>query len=471
MESILNKLESNLEFKLGEEQRNALLSIFQFIKNGDTIEAALVGSAGTGKTSLTKLIIDYLELNETPYVIAAPTHKAKRVISEVVERSVTTVHQLLLLRPTIDILELDFKDLKFNTSNTDDGIPRKGVLIVDEASMINEVLFDFIVEKCKEKESKVLFIGDAAQLQPIKDNKLSKFVKIDNVFKLTTIYRQKEDNPILNILTDLRTKYKRFFPEIRSESGNLIKYTHWQTLLKDTIDLFKDAVDTEDPNKVKLLAYTNKRVEAFNKVIRKLIFNNDLEYNVGDILMAYDSCEIENYSNNSIWKKSKMKLYNSNDYIIKSVVETSQQIYGILTKGYILELYSVYEELSFNAFILSLDNETKVFEYLALSLENLRISAIQCKNKQEKNKLWVEYFKLNSKFLTPIDLVYNNRVVKSKSIGYGYCLTTHRSQGSSFDTVLIDLDNILTCNNAAELRQLQYVALSRTRKDIHMLTK
>ena len=37
MESILNKLESNLEFKLGEEQRNALLSIFQFIKNGDTV--------------------------------------------------------------------------------------------------------------------------------------------------------------------------------------------------------------------------------------------------------------------------------------------------------------------------------------------------------------------------------------------------------------------------------------------------
>ena len=42
----------------------------------------------------------------------------------------------------------------------------------------------------------------------------------------------------------------------------------------------------------------------------------------------------------------------------------------------------------------------------------------------------------------------------------------------NFSFINKSFDNfILTCNNAAELRQLQYVALSRTRKDIHMLTK
>ena len=74
-------------------------------------------------------------------------------------------------------------------------------------------------------------------------------------------------------------------------------------------------------------------------------------------------------------------------------------------------------------------------------------------------------------FLTPIDMSFDGRIIRSKSIGYGYCLTTHKSQGSSFDSVLIDMENILRCTNKQELRQLQYVSMSRTRKDIHMLIK
>ena len=50
-------------------------------------------------------------------------------------------------------------------------------------------------------------------------------------------------------------------------------------------------------------------------------------------------------------------------------------------------------------------------------------------------------------------------------------MSVHKSQGSNLNTVLVDMDNILTCHNYELLRQLQYVALSRTRKDIGMLIK
>lgn len=471
MEEVLNKLESNLTFKLGEEQRIALLSIFDFFKNSDITEAALIGAAGTGKTTVTKLIIDYLEQEFISYTIAAPTHKAKKVISEITQRDVVTIHQLLKLRPAIDILELDFRDLKFNTNQEYENIPHNGVLIIDEASMINEVLFDHIVKICKDYSCKVLFCGDAAQLQPVKDRKLSKFTRVEKIFQLTKIYRQEKDNPILSILTELRTKYKRFFPECESENGSLIQYTDWKSFLKDNINAFREMVENEDPNWVKLLAYTNKRVAAFNQVIRKMLFNNSNEYNVGDILMAYDSCEIEVFDPKKKSKPIKMKLFNSNDYIVRSVTEQAKFIYGVLSKGYILELYDVYEDLTINVFVLSIENEPEVFAHLAKSLEMLRMDAITCPIKSQKNKIWVEYFSLNSQFLTPVDLIYENRVVKSKSIGYGYCLTTHKSQGSSFNTVLIDMGNIFKCTDSSELRQLQYVALSRTRKDIHMLTQ
>lgn len=472
MENLLQILEKQLDFELGEEQRQVLLSIFEFFKQKDVTEASLIGAAGTGKTTVTKLIINYLEHENISYTIAAPTHKARKVISETTDRNVVTIHQLLKLRPTIDILELDFKDLKFNSNQEYENIPHNGVLLIDESSMINEVLFDCIVEACKDYCCKVLFIGDAAQLQPVKDHKLSKFTRIDNKFMLSKIYRQAEENPILATLTELRTKHKRFFPELKSESGNLIQYTSWQELLKNNISEFQEMVESEDPNRIKLLAYTNKRVMAFNQVIRKLLFNNTNEYNVGDILMAYDSCEID-ATDPSDWKNKpfKYKMFNSNDYIVRAISLESKFIYGVLTKGYKLELYDVYDGDNVCVFVLSKDNDEKVFQHIAASLETLRTDAIKAQTKVQKNKLWVEYFKLNAMFLTPIDLIHDGRVVKSKSLDYGYCLTTHKSQGSSFNTVLVDMGNILRCPDAAELRQLQYVALSRTRKDIHMLTK
>ena len=74
-------------------------------------------------------------------------------------------------------------------------------------------------------------------------------------------------------------------------------------------------------------------------------------------------------------------------------------------------------------------------------------------------------------FLTPYDLIYEGRTVRKKTLDYGYCITSHKSQGSSYDNVLIDMGNIFLCKNDMERRQLQYVAMSRTRKDIHMLIK
>ncbi len=50
-------------------------------------------------------------------------------------------------------------------------------------------------------------------------------------------------------------------------------------------------------------------------------------------------------------------------------------------------------------------------------------------------------------------------------------MTVHKSQSSSYNNILIDMNNILLCQRPIELRQLQYVGMSRTRKDIDMLIK
>ena len=111
LEIISNLEKKFLNVTLSEEQIQALLSIIEFIHSNDT-EFVLSGSAGTGKSLITKLIVRYLEQINRNYLLATPTNKACGVLSKYTERSVTTLHKLLYLKPSIDILKLDFKDLQ-----------------------------------------------------------------------------------------------------------------------------------------------------------------------------------------------------------------------------------------------------------------------------------------------------------------------------------------------------------------------
>ena len=78
---------------------------------------------------------------------------------------------------------------------------------------------------------------------------------------------------------------------------------------------------------------------------------------------------------------------------------------------------------------------------------------------------------MDESFLTPIDLVLDGRVIKRKSLDYGYCISAHKSQSSEYSIVMIDMENIWRCQNKEELRQIQYVACSRTKGDLIIYQK
>lgn len=454
-----------LNVELSDEQVQALLSIINFI-HSDKSEFVLSGCAGTGKSLVTKLVVRYLEAINKVYLLATPTNKACGILSKYTERDVTTLHKLLYLKPSIDILKLDFKDLQWNTESASSGIPLNGILIIDECSMINSDLYEFLTEKAKNNQSKILFIGDSKQLYPVKERSLSKPFKCESRFELIQVHRQKNSSPILDVLTELRTKPILIFNEIRSNNGNLYIYNNWRTLLKNNLDAFNEVVNTKNPELIKLLAYTNKRVEAFNQVIRKAVFNDDLEYHVGDILMGYD---------NSNYKESGSKglgfdIMNSEEFVVLNVFEGRQNIGFSTVKGYYLTLQSLNNNYKpGDVFIISRDNSQKDFDTIAAYIELLRLDAIRCKNKRMQGKLWKDYFNVLESFLTPYDLVYDGRIVRKKSLDYGYCISVHKSQGSNYNNVLVDMNNLFICRNKEELRQLQYVALSRTRNDVSLL--
>ena len=465
LETICDLEKQFLNVKLSEEQVQALLCITDFI-HSDKSEFVLSGCAGTGKSLVTKLIVRYLEKINKVYLLATPTNKACGILSKYTERDVTTLHKLLYLKPSIDILKLDFKDLQWSTESASSGIPVNGILIIDECSMINSSLYEFIIEKVTNNQSKVLFIGDSKQLYPVKERSLSKPFKCESQFELTTVHRQKDISPILNVLTELRTKPMLVFNEIRSNNGNLYIYNNWRTLLKNNLDSFNNAVNTKNPELIKLLAYTNKRVEAFNQVIRKAIFNDDLEYHVGDILMGYDNSNYKAQNSRGLG----FDIMNSEEFVVLNVYEGRQNIGFSTVKGYYLTLHSLNNNYKpGEVFIISRDNSQKDFDTIAAYIELLRLDVIRCKNKRMQGKLWKDYFNVLESFLTPYDLIYENRIVRKKSLDYGYCISVHKSQGSNYNNVLVDMNNLFICKNKEELRQLQYVALSRTRNDVSLL--
>lgn len=466
MENLLNQLEEKyLNFKLGEEQRDVLLRVFTILLNPEFATCVISGRAGVGKTTVIELLIHFIEDTlKKNYRLVAPTHKAKRILQEKTQRTGETIHQLLALKANVDILEFDLNDLQFSASGRND-VPDNGIIIVDECSMINDKLYQCLYESCAERNCKIVWVGDEKQLYSVKQKHVSKPFDLDNKFTLTKVYRQDDASPILDILEILRSKPLYDFKEVLSDKGSLLIYRSWQDLLDKNIHLFEKAINEKDPTQIKLLAYTNKRIEAFNQVIRKKLFGDCAEYVIGDFLMGYDStC----YKANS---RVEYCIDNANDYRILEVEKGTKELGEYILPGYYLTVYDYDRDMTFTLFMLSRNVSESLLANIAHTIEYLRLKAVNCNNYSLKKKCWIDYFNFSQSFCTPFDLYCENKLVKKKTFDYGYCLSIHKSQASSIDNILLDMSNCYICQDPIELRQLQYVGMSRSRKDIHMLLK
>ena len=447
---------------LGEQQQEALNLIKDFIHSKKRV-FSLVGYAGTGKSTMMKQIIEYLEDKYIRYVLCAPTHKARSVIMFSTQRDAYTLHQILKLSPVVDIMELDMRNLQFVTNLYKSlEIPYDGVLICDESSMINDVLFKLLLSKCKDHNCKIIFLGDKAQLKPVNEADHSLVFSVEDSYELTYIYRQFGDSGLANVLPTLRTEPIPRFKDELGTDGSLICTNNAKDLFEYAIPFFKKAIENQDIFEAKLLAYTNNRVAAFNTKMKSILFPGEQEYNKGEILTAYENFE---YNLSSF--------FNSMDYVIDE--EPEEAIIKIPhfapVKGFRLSLYDYGNKNSSKVFILSKETPQIYIDSLTNLIEETRLRAIEAKARKERDSgtLWKKYYDIINSFASPFELIYDNRVIKKKTFDYGYACTCHKSQGSSINNVFIDMKNISICWDPMEFRQLQYVAVSRARNNAYIL--
>lgn len=452
-------MSENINVALGEDQEKALSIMKDFIQNGTEPACLIYGAAGTGKTILTNYLINWCEKESIPYTLCAPTHKAALVLSRATDRDAITIHSLLSLSPKLDVFALDFNNLLFHTRNSSMNMCYDGVVICDESSMINDDLYDLLLEKCKSYRNRIIFTGDFQQIQPVKQDSLSKIINTQPQFELNKIWRQSENNALLPTLTTLRTHSISHFKESIGLEGSLFVTTDMKDFLKSGVQSFSKAIKNGDILETKILCYTNDRVSAYNNAMHKLIFPKCNTYNKGEFLVGCENLEFNHF-----------KFYNSMDYIICSEPEKIDlpiPNFGKLP-AFRFELYDSLYKSSEYVSILSTEISRDYFDLLINKIESFRQQAVSWSaiNKAKAKFYWKYYYQMINSFTTPIDFYYDGRLIRKKSFDYAYAVTVHRSQGSSYNNVLVDMRNVNSCSDEAVHRQLQYVALSRTRKDV-----
>ena len=150
----LKQTEKELEIKLVEEQREAVRHV---LLNGVTI---LTGGPGTGKTTTIKAILHMLEKAGEDVLLAAPTGRAAKRMSEATNMQAQTIHRLL----EIGYLKEDDQRQMFNR-NAENPL-EADVIVIDEMSMVDVNLMYALMQAVQEGQ-RVILIGDADQLPSV----------------------------------------------------------------------------------------------------------------------------------------------------------------------------------------------------------------------------------------------------------------------------------------------------------------
>lgn len=430
------------------------------------------GAAGTGKTTITKEFIQSLGLLPSKIAVSAPTHKAKKVIQKITGYTGTTIQKLLGLRPNTDIEKFDINRPQFDPLGKDE-IQYYTIILLDESSMVNASIYTLLKKKAKRYGVKVLFLGDEYQLPPIGET-ISK-VFSDVVFKatLTTVVRQGNDNPMSIALVKLREDVingtQTGIDYILSLKKDVVNNKGFKCLPKEKDENFGEETfgnqvlqhyfSTEygvNTDFMKFIAYTNESVELWSNAFRRKLLGKDADtfINVGESLLGYSSI-INKKTNNLI-------IENSEEYRVTDTQEGDSPL-GI--QGMYVDIESE-DSGSRRVFIVDPSN-TDLFKQICTEKLNTA--------KNLGGGYWRSFYAFKESHLL-LHNVYKDdtkpkkywNLLCKKDVYYNYGVTVHKSQGSTYDNVAINLTNLFTNHKPAERARLLYVAFSRA-KDLNLI--
>lgn len=186
IDGLIDKVESEDRIELSENQREAVRRAFQ------TAALVITGGPGTGKTTIINTIINAMKIEHNKVMLAAPTGRAAKRMSEVCGFEAKTIHRILEITPGVDEVGSCFARNSENPLDCD-------VLIIDEMSMVDIILMKHLTDALSSR-TRLIMVGDSDQLPSVgAGNVLKDIIDSHSIecIKLTEIFRQAKESMIV----------------------------------------------------------------------------------------------------------------------------------------------------------------------------------------------------------------------------------------------------------------------------------
>lgn len=409
------------ELTLTPGQQDAHQAFCDFIIDRAARTFVLEGYSGTGKTTLVRVLLDLLpkllktyklinptEKYDWDVLLTATTNKAAEAFSQLTGEEVRTIHSVLGLRVATNFRTGVTKLIPRSNAET----PSNTILFVDEASYIDRDLLKLVFERTE--NCKIIFIGDPAQLSPVKSKGTPVFSAGFPTARLTEVVRQAEGNPIIELSTAFRDtvntgQWVKFITD-----GDHVRFLSRPAFEQAILDEFTDPTWTY--NRSKVLAWTNKAVINYNQGIRNHALGSP-ELKRGD----YAVC-------NKFITAGKKTL--KTDQLVR-ITHISEPTTELDVPGRRFEL------------------DKSIMAFMPDTRESRKTRLVRAKSEEAFHDMQI----------------IENQWIDLRA---AYACTINKSQGSTYDKVYIDFDDIKKCNSGDQIARMLYVAVSRARETVYL---
>lgn len=236
----------------GMELTDEQFSVLDKLCNNNVV--VLTGSGGSGKSASTKAIIDMLKYNGKTFKLISPTGKAAKVLKEYCKEETSTIHRALGLG-------LGYK----NDIEEDNLLINENLVLIDETSMCDVFLMKKVIERIDFTRTKLIFVGDDAQLPSVGAGNIFHDLLNSNVIptvRLTKVFRYGTGG-ILTCATKTR-KCQEFINNskevqiIGEDKGYVFIPTSQEKIVNNVINLYKKLLDKYKPEDIMVLSAYNK---------------------------------------------------------------------------------------------------------------------------------------------------------------------------------------------------------------------
>lgn len=468
----IDKLYYKWIFALTQDQQIGCNKLLEFLYSDKPV-FGFFGYSGTGKTTIVNNFVKFL-LNNTELVqsvvLSAPTNKAvnvikqnydniKRVNDKVID--FLTIHQLFNIKP-------DYSDDgdKVFCMDGKKKVRKYSLIVIDECSMLTKDVIQYIMTN-KQIKCKILFCGDMAQLPPVNEKTSMIFSsenksdeeyvgKINSMekFVMSQVVRNKSNvllacNMIRNWVVD--NIPMNMEPIFNKENCYAFKSKSQKYSDKENTKWFKKCL--ADKSDRIILCWTNKQCDRYNNQIRNDLFNGTKLKYVPNEKIIFNNFYLGTNESGEVVQKN----HTSQHSTITSVSIKNVKFDINIKNNTILDNYIKQRITSYKTWIL-ISNYQYIYVVHDDDLKKFNADILDLK-----------YFVVSNKFTDHWDEIYSQFIDKFADISYGYSITTHKSQGSTFYNVYVDVKDIMDNRNIDEMKKCLYTAVSRCSNELNLL--